>query len=419
MKEGAIQSQARAVADGVAAVVDAVQRGEPADQALAAIFRAHREYGSRDRRLLGAATFSYFRWKGWLAGYASLPEALAAAYYLDAASRHPAIDLLAPRDVEPVGALGLDGKARAVATWLGADAPLSVDALVPAWTARELVDAEQPDVLRAFIAAIQTRPPLWLRARSTRTKAVLAALHDADATAAADARMPQALRVDGTLQIEQLHRKTAGAFEVQDIASQTVGLACHPRRGEHWWDVCAGAGGKTLHLADLMEDRGELVASDIRAGALRELRRRVRQAGFACVADIVELPADPGEWKIDRTFDGILVDAPCSGLGTWGRAPDARWRTQEQDLAVFAERQVALLRSASRFVKPGGRLVYAVCSLTRSETLHVCDKFRDVAPSAKPAPLPNPLAGRAVGDGLALYPHDGPGIGMFMASYSM
>src|SRR4029079_13598593 len=164
-----------------------------------------------------------------------------------------------------------------------------------------------------------------------------------------------------------------GEFEIQDLASQLVGHACAPKPGETWWDVCAGEGGKTLHLADLMANKGVVWASDRHTRRLDTLKRR---AARAQIFNYRVAPWDGAAKLPTKTkFDGILVDAPCSGVGTWQRNPHARWNATPNDVHELAATQRALLEHVVAGLKPHGRLIYSVCTLTRSETTAVADRF--------------------------------------------
>src|SRR5690606_4933636 len=170
--------------------------------------------------------------------------------------------------------------------------------------------------------------------------------------------------------------------------AQLVGHACAPRPGETWWDACAGEGGKLLHLADLMGNKGVIWASDRNERRLQVAKRR---AGRAQVFNYRIAPWDGAARLPTRTrFDGILVDAPCSGVGTWQRNPHARWRTTPDDVRELAATQRRLLEHAAAGLKPHGRLIYAVCTLTRSETSAVAEAFTAAHPELAPYPLFRP-----------------------------
>ena len=230
----------------------------------------------------------------------------------------------------------------------------------------------------------------------------------------------------------------AGELELQDINSQIVSLVCAPKPGETWWDACAGEGGKLLHLSDLMQNKGLLWASDRSARRLTKLKER---AARAQVFNFRVAPWEGGVQLPTKTkFDGVLVDAPCSGLGTWQRNPHARWTTTPKDINELAVVQQTLLKHIAPSLKPGGRLVYAVCTLSRSETTAVAEAFTAAHPEFAPTPVFNsqPHAAPKPGEGgstlspqlsipssqlstrdsqLFLWPHELNANGMFIAAW--
>ncbi|MFH0909325.1 MAG: RsmB/NOP family class I SAM-dependent RNA methyltransferase [bacterium] len=377
----------------------AVVRGEPADETLGRFFRSHKEYGARDRRLFSQVIFSWFRWRGWLDGIEP-GQAAALAYYKDTDEPHPAVDaLLGDRSRE-----------------LPAQPP---ERLVPDWLRSELFETDVH--FERFVEWIQKRPPTWLRVQDGKLNLVAALVGTAGPAVAlrAMAGKPsvhgalgqRALPFVGSLNLDLIRKDVGPCFEVQDLASQCVGLVCAPKPGETWWDVCAGAGGKSLHLAELMERTGRIVATDIRASALRELERRAAAAGISTIRTSTsnEQPAT------NNAFDGVLVDAPCSGIGTWSRNPDMRWRTSASVVAGKAKVQLELLARAADAVKPGGALVYAVCTVTRAETVAVIAEFLKSRPDFTLQPVPHPLTGAETNGEVWIWPWDGPCDGMFVA----
>lgn len=171
-----------------------------------------------------------------------------------------------------------------------------------------------------------------------------------------------------------------GFFQIQDEGSQLVSRMVDPRAGEQILDACCGVGGKTTHLAELMADRGGLLALDIQEGKLESLARLARRLGIA----IIEMKAadaaqDLGS-EFHNRFDRVLIDAPCSGLGTLRRNPEIKWRLREEDLNTFPELQRRILESAARYVKPGGILVYSTCTVMPEENEAVIRDFLDRCP---------------------------------------
>ena len=186
-----------------------------------------------------------------------------------------------------------------------------------------------------------------------------------------------------------------GLIEVQDEGSQLVSLLLEPKRHEMVVDFCAGAGGKTLHIAALMANSGSVYAFDISAKRLDRLKPRLARAGLDNVRRVViQNERDVRVQRLAGKIDRVLVDAPCSGTGTLRRNPDIKWR--HIDLEQLAQTQTAILAAASTLVKPGGRLVYATCSLLRKENEDVIENFLAAHPDFSPLPVAEILARRQV-----------------------
>lgn len=361
-----------------AAHVVVASQARPADAALRAYLAERDRLSGAEKREVSRAVFAYFRWLRWVDPKEPLPAGIGRALALqDAFARDPGT-------VKPEALA-----ARAVPGWLGEEMELPV----------------------AFLRELQREPVLWLRARSGTGGELAARLGDAVRFAADGAAgAADALAYRGPTDLFRTDAFRAGAFEIQDLASQWVGWICAPRPGETWWDACAGEGGKSLHLADLMGNRGVVWATDRSARRLDVLRRRAARAGLYNIRAAERAPRGP-------IFDGILVDAPCSGIGTWQRNPHARWTTFPADVRELAAAQAALLASASGLVKPGGRLVYSVCTLTRSETAAVAEAFITSHPEFAPEPMALPGASSAAPGPAALWPHAFHSNGMFAARW--
>ena len=196
----------------------------------------------------------------------------------------------------------------------------------------------------------------------------------------------------------------SGQIEVQDIGSQLVLESAEPSPGGRWLDACAGAGGKSLQLARMLGPGGRVDAHDIRPAALRELGDRAARAGAGTIR--IRTRVDGSE-----AYDGVLVDAPCSGSGTWRRAPHLKWCTGPADAGRHSARQLGLLSRFAAFVAPGGRLVYATCSLSRLENEAVVAGFLETHPSFAMVPPRRDLGFLARPNGRTLLPsvHDSDG----------
>ncbi len=396
------------------------EEGRPADTLLNHHLRTHRELGSRDRRFLSQAIFSYFRWYGWTVRQLKLPiaEACLIGVALDTAELSESFQYLEtlcklPCPVEPLGNKALAEKTATINRWFSSmteTQPLDLSALVmPDFN--EVVD---PDQAPACIESFQTRPPAWMRSR-TDPSLLVEALADSDVPSTVHDQVPAAIRVEGGVSLPHLLASHAGQFVVQDIVSQCVSLIAAPNPGEDWWDCCCGSGGKSLHLMDLMQQDGKLLATDIRAAALKELKKRARKHGIRHIR--TQAFNAVNEEPFRKTFDGVLVDAPCSGWGTWSRNPDARWRSSRRDVIQCATRQLKILDNAMWCVKPGGTLIYAVCTFTRPETEEVVMRFLDQHANFKLEPFPHPLSGEQTDGSLQIWPWEGPGDGMFIARF--
>jgi 16S rRNA (cytosine967-C5)-methyltransferase len=305
--------------------------------------------------------FDYYRWFGWLEPRASLREQLQRAADL---ARNFSEAPTRFRDDELVQ--------RAVPGWL----------------------AQFMEVTPAFARALQTPPKLWLRARRGQGTALAQSLEDARESN----RIKDAIEYFGKNDLFHHPGFKSGDFEIQDITSQMVGHIADPQSGQTWWDACAGEGGKLLHLSGLMNNKGLIWASDRAAWRLEKLKQRTARAR---VFNYRAAPWDGSAKLPTRTkFDGILVDAPCSGIGTWGRNPHARWTTRPEDIVELSGMQRKLLEHVLPALKPGGRLVYAVCTLSRPETVEVVEGFggehRELKPVSTTWLLPEELGGNGM-----------------------
>jgi 16S rRNA (cytosine967-C5)-methyltransferase len=363
------------------AVVQKVDRQNPADAVLRTVLRRSQATPDMARRV-SRAVFAFYRWQGWINQRDYLPRQFTAAWNL--AERFQR----SPRSFADD-----ELRQRAVPDWI--------------WHEVELM----PEWLRA----IQREPTLWLRARPGQAKTLADTLRDC--RSAGPGPLADALEYLGDLDLFATDAFQSGAFEIQDLSSQWVGWLCAPKPGETWWDACAGEGGKLLHLSDLMQNKGLIWASDRAAWRLDKLRKRAaRSRAF----NYRLAPWDGGERLPTKTrFDGVLLDAPCSGLGTWHRNPHARWTTRPEDVAELAALQSRLLVHAAAAVKPGGKLIYAVCTLTRAETTDVVQAFGKRCPEFKPLALADPFHPRQPPHPqLWAWPQDRRGNGMFVAAWT-
>ena len=334
--------------------------GQPTDRFLKDWFRSRRFAGSGDRRAIAEQVFSVQRRRAQLAHRmgSDAPRALVIAALVEAGGEVEALF------TGGYGPAPLSDAERAAIAAVPAPAPAWVVGEYPAWLEPELLRAFGDD-LAPEMAALIPRAPVDLRVntlKATRDE-VLAALEKDGVAAAPTPYAPHGIRI--AQEAPALARSLlfeSGAFEFQDEAAQIASVLCDARPEMRVLDLAAGAGGKSLALAAAMQNRGEILACDVRGEALFELEKRAARAGAAIIET---LPLDPGQPQ--GAFDLVLVDAPCSGSGTWRRQPELRWRLTPERLAELTGVQDRLLDRAAGLVKPGGRLVYATCSILPSE----------------------------------------------------
>lgn len=287
--------------------------------------------------------------------------------------------------------------------------PESVRLECPDW-ALEPLRRRFGDGLDAEMAASLQPPPLDLRINPLKADrdAVLRDLRAQGLEASPMPLAPQGLRLAGRIALGRLAGLKTGEIEIQDEGSQLVAHLVDARPGQRVVDFCAGAGGKTLALAAQMQNRGHLVACDTSEMRLRRCAERLRRAGLHNVETRL-LASETDRWvkRHKGGFDRVLVDAPCTGTGTWRRNPDARWRAPDLGLPALVAVQARILASAARLVRPGGRLVYATCSLLTDENEAQVAAFLAAMPGFRRVPLTEAapgLASRLEGEDLSLTP---------------
>ncbi|TPM39928.1 RsmB/NOP family class I SAM-dependent RNA methyltransferase, partial [Mesorhizobium sp. B2-3-4] len=398
--------------------VDSVAR--PADAVVSAWFRARRHIGDRDRgqilELLYALLRHHARLGWWLArhGREAVPRNRLLAWLALKQGRTPdQVKRLFDGAKFAPAALSDHEHALLVKLQGGAidhpDMPQEVRLECPLWAA----DPLRRRFGRAFgqeMAALLTPAPLDLRVNSIKStrEAMLGALKGLGLAAEASEMAPWGIRVQERPSLAGLPMLQRGEVEIQDEGSQLVAMLVDARPGERVVDFCAGAGGKTLAIATQMNNKGHVVACDVMEGRLKRGAERFRRAGLHNIETRL-LASETDKWikRHKAGFDRVLVDAPCSGTGTWRRNPDARWRAQEQGLDNLVALQARILASASRLVKPGGRLVYATCSLLLEENEEQVGAFLAAHPAFRVVPLEEAapgVTGSAHGDYLSLTP---------------
>mgnify|MGYP001334001731 FL=1 len=258
------------------------------------------------------------------------------------------------------------------------DLPPAVRYDLPDWLYERLAAQYGESEMPALAQGLNQSAPLDLRINPQKVdrEAALAALAADGIAASAGTLSPLAIRLGGKPALSKHPLFIDGSLEVQDEGSQLLGYLLAPRRGEMVVDFCAGAGGKTLLLGALMRNTGRLYAFDISEKRLANLKPRLARSGLSNVHPVrIDSERDTKVKRLAGKADRVLVDAPCSGLGTLRRNPDLKWRQSEASVAELTAKQSSILAAAATLVKQGGQLVYATCSLLQAENDAIVDHF--------------------------------------------
>lgn len=360
------------------AIVEQSSRERPADAVLRQQLRNAGGLSNEEAAQVSQAVFSFFRWRGWLDESLKLESQIRSA-----------LELTAEFAMNPQSFRDADLLTRTLPAWVNDCVPVTA----------------------AWLRTIQAEPPLWLRVKPGRAKALAQVLGHTRTCPLHDA-----LAYAGEEDLFRRPEFHAGEFEIQDVASQAVGIVCGAQPGETWWDACAGEGGKTLHLSAQMQGKGMIWASDRAEWRLKKLKHRTARA--KCFNYRAALWDGGAKLPTKTRFDGVLLDAPCTGLGTWQRNPHARWTATPDDVRELAVVQAQLLNHVAPSVKPGGKLIYSVCTLTRAETEEVAAAFQAAHPEFTPLPVANPFqTHKPPQPQLSLWPQVTGGGGMFIAAW--
>jgi 16S rRNA (cytosine967-C5)-methyltransferase len=397
-----------------------LQLQHPADGVVSDFFRKHRELGTRDRHALAETTYTVLRQRALLRHLAQSGKG--------EMERRLAI----------LGWQGNEGYLRAALSeveqqWLAQVNTIDRSALpeplrhnLPQWLAEPL-QAELGAEFWAFVECTNAAAPLDLRVNDFKAKRddVQAAFRAEGIDAVPTPFSPLGLRIAGKPALHKLEVFLRGDVEVQDEGSQLLALMVDAKRGEMVVDFCAGAGGKTLALGAAMRNTGRLYAFDTSGHRLAALKPRLARSGLSNVHPVqIAHERDDRIKRLSGKIDRVLVDAPCSGLGTLRRNPDLKWRQSPQSVQELVVKQAAILASAARLLKSGGRLVYATCSLLDAENEAIAAAFTaEHAADFTPVPAEQALSKAHVGDAaslvrgdyLRLWPHRHGTDGFFAA----
>ena len=358
-------------------LVDIFRSETPADRIFENWARSSRYAGSKDRAAVSAIVYGVLRHKAELAhALGSDAPRLMAAGWLKLRAGEGADAVLALMNGEkhnPEPATAEETAALKAAQLPGPEAPPHIRLNYPEWLHPEFEDAFG-ERLEAEMAALMDRAPTDLRANALKAsrEEAMAALLEAGVELEEGSLSPWSIRLLKKANLPALKPFKDGLVEIQDEGSQLACLLAGAKPGEQVVDLCAGGGGKSLALAAMMENHGQIFACDLDHRRLGALMPRAQRAGCRNIQTRPLHPWMPGETDPDladltRRADLVFVDAPCSGTGAWRRSPDARWRLTTEKLASYRAAQAEVLERAAPLVKPGGRLVYVTCSLLASE----------------------------------------------------
>jgi 16S rRNA (cytosine967-C5)-methyltransferase len=388
----------------------------PADVTLSRYFKDHPRLGGRERGAIAECIYAVLRNK---------------TFFTDVAGGATMRRLTLLGMAEAIGADALGGlsddennlmtRVKEVDRSL---LPPKKRANLPDWLYDKLVAQYGEEETLQLAAVLNTPAPLDLRVNALKASRedVIAELATAPIAAEPTPYAPLGLRIRKKPALQNLPLFKSGAIEVQDEGSQVLAQIVGARRGEMVVDFCAGAGGKTLALGAIMRNTGRLYAFDVSEKRLTKLKPRLARSGLSNVHPVVI--AHERDAKVKRLagkIDRVLVDAPCSGMGTLRRNPDVKWRQQATDIAELTEKQASILDGAARLVKFGGRLVYATCSLLDEENDGIAAQFLATHPDFELVPMHKVLAEQRIplemGDYLKMLPHKHDTDGFFAAVF--
>lgn len=339
-------------------LMEGYRGNEPFHHYLKNYFRNHKQFGSSDRRTYREWSYAVLRLGKALADHDFFIRLAAASYLMNGNSGFPFGDV----DAGFVGNLPADDEA--------ALRIKHFQTLFPAFKINDLFPYDLPlsgNLQRAdYAISMLKQPAVWIRISQQRVDEVKEILSAKAIPWHADSLNASTIAVDPATDIRSLDSFTKGYFEIQDRSSQECGLAIPAGNGQHWWDACCGAGGKSLQLLDRFPGV-RITATDIRQSVLSEFNQRLQRSGRRDIPmTALDLESDTIPFPTGF-FDGILLDVPCSGSGTWGRTPE--WLTQfnQQTISLYTEKQKRITERVVPFLKTGGSLMYITCSVFRDE----------------------------------------------------
>lgn len=417
------------VAATIEILEDIARADAPADAIIANWFRTHRFAGSKDKRAIREQVYRDLRSGArlrWISSALDADPDSARIRTIIASEQEGAGTAQARFDGSAYGPEALSGDEMALVARLHGKETGAMPDWVRAECPEELYDllaAQWPQSVLEEAEALNQRAPVDMRVNTMRlnVEAARTALAEAGYECVPTSFSPIGLRGNAHTNFAALEPFRKGLVDTQDESSQLVSMLVDARPEMKIVDLCAGAGGKALALSAMMENKGEIVACDNSAARLSRMEPRRARLGATNIRTLpVEegvVPDDLADWA-----DRVLVDAPCTGSGTWRRSPELRWRTTPADIESYAAIQSKLLATAARMVRPGGRLIYAVCSVFNAEGRDIAHDFEIANPGFRRVPIAEvlgpTLGGRlkAKGD-LVLTPHRHRTDGMYGAVF--
>ncbi len=371
----------------LAAVKEVGRLDAPADMMTRDFFVRNRQIGRRDRHWISETIFDILRnrrlYSHWTSSLGGAPErsfVLTSMFNRGEFANEGVQAYVKPLELTVRDQEWLTSMQAQRDDANAASAPLrpQVQASLPDW-AYDLMVSDHGEKATLAIGMAALKPaPLDLRINTGKAtlEQVQANLAAAGIQAEVISWLPNALRVQGKPALDKTTSFQNGEFEVQDAGSQWLAQVVNAKRGQTVVDFCAGAGGKTLALADMMRNSGQIYALDISAARLNRMRPRLARSGATNVQPmLLDSENDPKLKRFNKKADCVLVDSPCSGSGTWRRNPDLKWRQQMGGLPSLQEQQLSILTAASMMVRPGGRLIYSTCSLFSVENRVIAKRF--------------------------------------------
>ncbi len=400
-------------------LADVLSNTGPADVKLGLFFKQHRDLGTKDRAFVAESVYGVLRRKAFLMYVAegNDPRKLLLAYLIRVLGT-------STRDLNEVLNAQQKEWALVIKAKKTEDMTKAEKADLPEWFWDKLVVQYGEEEALAIARSFHQQASLDLRVNIIKASRedVIAKFQSEKTEIKPTPYAPYGLRMPQKMTISKHPFFIDGKIEVQDEGSQLLAQLVAPRRGEMIADFCAGAGGKSLAIGALMRNSGRIYAFDVSEKRLQNLGIRLKRSGLSNLhSQVISSEADPKLKRLFGKFDRVLVDAPCSGLGTLRRNPDLKWRQQPKDVEELTVKQTNILARASKLVKAGGRLIYATCSLLRDENEQIAEVFLQSNPEFRLVPANSILAQQEIdldtGEYLKLLPHLHQTDGFFAAVF--